>query len=75
MLGVIVFGCGARVKVIDYAPNLYNVNDPIGSIKRTIEQQPIAYACVPVKVEVDEQKMVIHLQENELKGTTDWENS
>jgi hypothetical protein len=63
LLGVIVFGCGARVKVIDYAPNLDNLNDPVGTIKRTLEQQPIAYAYVPVKVEVDEQKMVIHLQE------------
>lgn len=58
--------CGAAR--IDYTPDLSNVNDPISTLKATLEQQPPAYAYVPVKVEVNDQMIALYLVEGGIPG-------
>ncbi|MDA8137363.1 MAG: hypothetical protein M0036_01815 [Desulfobacteraceae bacterium] len=57
------FAC-SNTQRIDYSPNFGNLKDPISLIKITLEQQPPAYAYVPVKVEVTDQLMTLYLVES-----------
>jgi hypothetical protein len=60
---LLLVACGGHVKLIDYTPDISNVKDPISTIKTTIEQQPPAYAYVPLKVEVTNKRMTLYLYE------------
>ena len=55
-----VMGCSGA-KAISYTPDILNVTDPIATIKTALEQQPPAYAYVPVKVEVTDQRMTLYM--------------
>lgn len=46
---------------VAYTPNPLNVEDPIETIKSTIEQQPTAYAYMPVAVEVDDNCIKLYM--------------
>ena len=61
-----LFACATTVNVINYTPDLSNIEDPISTIKNTLEQQPPAYAYVPVKVEVTDQMMAVYMLESGL---------
>jgi hypothetical protein len=61
VLLLLACGCASR---IDYTPDVSHVKDPISTIRDTLEQQPPAYAYLPVKVEVTEQVITLHLVES-----------
>ena len=61
ILLLLACGCASR---IDYTPDVSHVKDPISTIKDTLEQQPPAYAYLPVKVEVTEQLITLYLVES-----------
>lgn len=61
ILLLLACGCASR---IDYTPDVSHVKDPISTIKDTLEQQPPAYAYLPVKVEVTEQIITLYLVES-----------
>ncbi len=46
---------------VAYTPNPANISNPIETIKSTIEQQPAAYAYMPVAVEVDEKCIKLYM--------------
>jgi hypothetical protein len=58
ILLLLACGCASR---INYTPDVSHVKDPISTIKNTLEQQPPAYAYLPVKVEVTEQLITLYL--------------
>lgn len=53
--------CANQYQLVEYKPNMYKVVDPLGTIKRTIEQQPKAYAYLPSIVEVDDYSIKLFL--------------
>jgi len=59
-LCLIMLACSS-VNRINYTPDISDVKNPISTIKTTLEQQPPAYAYLPVKVEVTEQCMTLYL--------------
>jgi hypothetical protein len=63
ILFFILFACSG-VNHIDYKPDISNVQNPISTIKTTLEQQPPAYAYVPVKVEVTDEKITLFMEES-----------
>jgi hypothetical protein len=56
-----IAACVHTKSQVAYMPNPANITNPIETIKSTIEQQPAAYAYMPVAVEVDEKCIKLYM--------------
>lgn len=57
--------CRAGITRTEYIANPNSVTDPISVIKNTINQQPPAYAYMPVYIEVDKQCIKLYMESYE----------
>lgn len=58
---LLMYSCRAAAIPMEYKPNPLNIQDPIKVIKETIEQQPPAYAYMPVHVGVDKSCIKLYM--------------
>jgi hypothetical protein len=65
-LAFLVIACGHYLNTtkFDYMPSPARVENPIQTIKNTIESQPTAYAYMPVGVEVDDRCIALYMQQS-----------
>ena len=63
---LILLACSHKdvIPYTPYTPDISNINDPITTIKDTLEQQPPAYAYVPARVEVTDKFIKLYLVES-----------